>query len=318
MTELIRISNEVSSVEGALALCEANNTCSVHSTLRCHDVDNSHVGAWTLTLVDDLIVSHTRKLGLVYERSASQIAGDDDDSVMVHFNVGGTLFEGRQLGREYLLPTNAGALYVHNAPIRAICGQGSDFFGIRLPRALTRRWRTAPEDLVGQTFDIQSPACQLLKNYMAFLGTGPAFDAQLTAAMKIHIGELAGLWLGGLRSGDWRDEFPQERQRARYFAIRRHIERHFADPNLSTLATGRALGISERMVQHILTLEGLSFSRLLGSIRAEKACEMLENPAQRHMKVIEIALSCGFYDLSAFYRAFRSRYDEAPGSFRAR
>ncbi len=307
----------MSSVEAALALCEANNACTVHSSMRCLDVDNSHEGAWTLSLVDDLIVSHTRRLGLVYERTASHIAGDADDSVMVHFNIGGSLFEGRQMGHEYLLPANAGALYVHNAPVRAICGQGSDFFGIRLPRELARRWRTAPEDLVGQTFDIQSSACQLLKVYMEFLGNGPAPEAEVTAAMKTHIGELAGLWLGGLKSGDWRDEFPTERQKARYFAIRRHLDRHFADPNLAAQAVGRALGISERMVQHILTQEGLSFSRLLGRVRAEKACEMLESPAHRDMKVIEVALSCGFYDLSAFYRAFRLRYDETPGSFRA-
>ncbi len=316
MAVVMRTVSEASTAEAALALCAANNACSVHSTMTCLDPDRSHNGSWALTVVDDLIVSRTRRLSLVYQRDGRHISGDADDSVMVHFNTGHNWFAAEQLGRDYDLAPGSGGIWVHNAPIRAACGDGCDFYGIGVPRALTRLWRLSPEDLVGRTFDVRSPPHRLLRVYMDMLATCSDLDDDMAQAMKIHIAELTGLWLGGLKDSHWRDANPQARQQTRALAIRAFLERHYADHGLSAAATGRALGLSERLVQHVLTQDGTSFSKCLGQVRAEAAHARLSDAAWRGRSVAAIAQACGFNDLSSFYRAFRARYDLHPADLR--
>ena len=317
MTAVTRLIREAETVEGALALCAANNDCSVHSTMQCIDAERSYRGSWTLTAIDGVIVSRTRRLSLRYERADRHIAGDGDDSVMVYFNAGHSWMNAEQLGRSSDVRPGGGGLWVHNEAVTGVCGEGADFYGIGIPRSLTALWARTPEDLVGQSFDTRAPVHQLLRVYMDTLGTCADLDSGVAAAMKVHIAELAGLWLGGLNDSHWRDAYNSERQQAKSVAIRQVMLQRLADPTLSAAFVGRALGFAERTVQHILTLDGTSFTRLLGQLRAEAAYAMLTDPARRTMPVAAIAMACGFNDVSTFYRAFRMRYDAHPRDIRS-
>jgi len=314
---ILRVRGEASSIESALALCAVNNECSVHSTIKCLDVERSHRGSWTLSFAGDLLLSRTQRISLVYERNARHIAGDGDDSVMVHFNTGRNWFSAEQHGREYELDGNRGGLWVHNLPIGVAGGDGSHFYGIGLPRELTRNWKIAPEDLAGRAFDVNHPACRLLRAHMDILDqTDP--DPVVMAAIRVHVGELTGLWLGGLKDSHWRDGNTAERQQGHAAAITAVVARRHAEAHLSAAAVGREVGLAERTVQHVLSREGTSFSRLLGATRAEAAHARLSDRRYSGLSVTDIALACGFNDMSAFYRAFRARYDCNPSDVRAR
>ena len=58
---------------------------------------------------------------------------------------------------------------------------------------------------------------------------------------------------------------------------------------------------------------GLNFHEYLNKIRLEKAAEML---ASTDEKIIDIALICGYGDVTYFNRKFREKYHSSPGSFR--
>ena len=51
--------------------------------------------------------------------------------------------------------------------------------------------------------------------------------------------------------------------------------------------------------------------------RLKAARRMLDDPAQDHLKVTDVAFGCGFSDLSNFTRAFRRKYGETPKAVRS-
>jgi len=51
-------------------------------------------------------------------------------------------------------------------------------------------------------------------------------------------------------------------------------------------------------------------------LRLERARAVLESPANGRRKMIDIAYSCAFNDLSYFNRCFRRRFGAAPSQFR--
>lgn len=50
--------------------------------------------------------------------------------------------------------------------------------------------------------------------------------------------------------------------------------------------------------------------------RLVTASRALADPGGNGASIADIALSCGFGDLSVFYRAFRRRFGMSPGRFR--
>ena len=81
-------------------------------------------------------------------------------------------------------------------------------------------------------------------------------------------------------------------------------------------AAGAALGVSARYVQDLLQETGLPFTDRVVALRLERARALLESPANGHRKIVDIAYSCGFNDLSYFNRSFRRRFGETPSALR--
>ncbi len=317
-----RVEQVIETRQAAVDFCNMLNDIQVVGDMRLVDDGRKIVTACASRSSGELLLTDLRNMfACAYDRSHHHIGRDGCDAVFIHINNGQNLLAAAQRKRDYVLGPGMAGLYVNNAPISIELQSGADIMGVNLPRALTRGWAEAPEDVAVTARDPSHPALHMLKTYIRYMLYDDSAAALLTpetaAAMHVHIAELAGLWLCGLKPKNWHDENAQSRQVARYHAIHGRMRQHFATPGLSALAVGRALGLSERTVQQVLTQRGTSFSRLLGDTRAEKACQMLADPAHRHTPVTAIAFACGFNDLSAFYRAFKARYDEAPGAFRA-
>lgn len=86
----------------------------------------------------------------------------------------------------------------------------------------------------------------------------------------------------------------------------------------SEIATPAALARRADMSPHrfarvIKRLFGLSPTRFMTKTRIASACQLLRNSKR---SISDIALSCGFYDHSAFTRAFRSATGVSPSQYR--
>ncbi len=105
-------------------------------------------------------------------------------------------------------------------------------------------------------------------------------------------------------------------RRARLEQILAGISTHFADPALSVGALADRLGLSARYVQKLLGECGPTFTARVRELRLNQARVLLSDPANADMTVSEIALACGFNEVSYFNRCFRRRFGITPTQFR--
>ena len=97
--------------------------------------------------------------------------------------------------------------------------------------------------------------------------------------------------------------------------IRAVIDRNIGDQEFTLEVLAGRLGVSPRYVQKVCAAQDCTFSGYLRDRRLEMAAHRLQGRLNRP-SVEEVAHSCGYRDLSTFYRAFRRRYGMTPGNFR--
>jgi len=94
-----------------------------------------------------------------------------------------------------------------------------------------------------------------------------------------------------------------------------YIAKHYAEPcRVSDLATlvHKSVSQFERVFRAAF---GLSPARYVQKIRLQQTCRRLATTSD---KIVEIAVSCGFYDHSHFTRSFKADFGLSPGAYRKR
>ena len=259
----------------------------------------------------DIVVGVMSGMSITCERTAAHIARHDDDALFVQMNLGTAPIVGSQMGRDYVLKPAEAVVSVHNASLRFDVAEGATLLGITLPRRWTDHWRVLPEDLAGKAVDTNASALRFLTPYAKLLCDQPVTDPGFAAVSAGHLAYLIGAGFGTIDTGE--DTMARD---TRLGLIRRVMRRDCRAEDLTAAQVGIDLGISERMVQHVLHGAGMTFSQVLGDFRSERARALLLDPAFDTVSVANIGFSCGFSDVSAFYRAFRRRFDAAPGDVR--
>jgi len=92
------------------------------------------------------------------------------------------------------------------------------------------------------------------------------------------------------------------------------MNEHYSDSAFSTAKLADMMGISVRRLQRAFKLTDETAHSRLQSIRIEHAFQTLAKRTEydRKTNVSTIAYSCGFNDLSTFYRRFKDRYHFTP------
>ncbi len=99
------------------------------------------------------------------------------------------------------------------------------------------------------------------------------------------------------------------RQRAQQFIVQ-----HCDDPRLSPQMIAHHLGVSLRSLNMAFEQSGIGVAGSILAARLDWAKGMLLSCPQR--SVLDVALACGFNNLSSFYRSFAQAYGAPPGEFR--
>jgi AraC-like DNA-binding protein len=97
--------------------------------------------------------------------------------------------------------------------------------------------------------------------------------------------------------------------------IKGYIERHLHDRRLGPGMIAAAFKISTRCLHSLFEKEPQSLGRHISSLRVESSRRMLLEDRKRSLT--DIALDCGFYDLSHMSRCFRNQYRVTPREYRA-
>jgi transcriptional regulator GlxA family with amidase domain len=173
------------------------------------------------------------------------------------------------------------------------------------------------DELIGLPLRSDSEALRHLSRYLDIvigrhgIGNDPALIERVSATIL----DLVVLSLGA--AGD-AGEVARLRglRAARLQAILAAIRVGFADPAFSSQTVANGLGLSRRYVNDLLYQAGASFAERVMELRLQKARAMLSDRRNDRLKVSEIALACGFNEVSYFNRCFRARFGASPTQFR--
>jgi AraC family transcriptional regulator, positive regulator of tynA and feaB len=93
------------------------------------------------------------------------------------------------------------------------------------------------------------------------------------------------------------------------------IKDRFADPDFGPYEIAAEVGISLRYLQKLFTNRGCTCRGFIQSLRLDQAARSIERRASMKsgQPLSEIAYACGYRDYTNFARAFRQRFDHAPG-----
>lgn len=100
--------------------------------------------------------------------------------------------------------------------------------------------------------------------------------------------------------------------------IRAATEARLSDPKLDPQAIADSVGVSVRYANRVLAEQGTSLARLVLARRLARCRTALEDPAQAHRTLSEIAYGWGFCDLTHFGRRFKQVYGMLPSEARSR
>jgi AraC-like DNA-binding protein len=94
------------------------------------------------------------------------------------------------------------------------------------------------------------------------------------------------------------------------------IDEHLTDDDLSAPVTAHRLGVSARLLYAVFAGQRHSYATEVRRRRLDRAWRELQDPARSHLRVIDVAVSAGFADVTSFHRAFRRVYGRTPRQVR--
>ena len=232
----------------------------------------------------------------------------------------GTVLQGTgcisQFDREATIGAGSAVLLSGNDPSAFALRNRGRGLTLSLPRASFMPMIANPNGAFAKAIPANTPALRHLMEYLAIVQT--VFEPTLTDLRRViaqHITDLAVLAVGATQEIS---EIASRRglRAARVLAIRREVDRRFADPDFSLSALASRLGITPRYVQSLLAENDTSFIDEVIQRRLKRANEMLSSPLHAGMTIIDLADHCGFASVSNFHRMFRRVFGATPSDVR--
>lgn len=242
-------------------------------------------------------------------------AGSDDFQLAV--SLSGAPMQVRQLGREASFDREGVALVSDAQPGHLAAGAGEKWMFVGVPARQLAALVRDVEDLIARPLGRGRPATRYLRRYLDILLSpgGMEDDPSLNQHIETTLVDLVALVLGAGRDGA---EIARQRglRATRLQTILATIKSGYDDPGFSVHALASRVGLSPRYIQDILHDTGTTLTERVLERRLQRARAMLTDRRHAARRVIDIALACGFNEVSYFNRAFRRRFGTSPSEMR--
>lgn len=192
---------------------------------------------------------------------------------------------------------------------------GYEVFRYQVPRELMETVVDNPDALCFRPAAVNAPALNYLVQYSEGLLLKQDFaDPALADRTATHLLDLIATILGPSREAG---EIAQRRgvRAGRLQSILSYIDANYCNVKLDVEAVAARHGVSVRYVQRLMETQGETFSNYVLRLRLERVACLLRERNQP-MRIGDIAIACGFNDLSYFNRSFKRRFGENPRKYR--
>lgn len=188
---------------------------------------------------------------------------------------------------------------------------------ISVPRHALAPLLRDPEASFYQRVPASSPGLNLLLRYFEIFYDEAALPTgALQESVVAHIYDLLGILFGP--TGD-AAQLAKDRglRAARLHSLKKSIRESLFNGGMSVSEIANRHRLTPRYVQMLFEHDGTTFTEFVRNERLARACQMLSSPRHQNKKIVEIALDCGFGDLSHFNRAFRAQFGASPSEIRS-
>jgi AraC-like DNA-binding protein len=248
-------------------------------------------------------------------RSAAHIAHGEDDVFFLCLQVSGNGALSQD-GRDAAVGPGDFALLDAQRPNTARFAEAYKQIVLKIPHRALKARLTPSSQLTARAVRHTDGLGGLVSDYIRLL---PSRIGMLQPMERARIAEHAlDLLALSLAAEGGKDRPALSSARAvALLQLRTAVEARLSDPSLDPAAAAAAAGISVRYANALLKAEDSSLERLIVSRRLERCRRALEDPAQAHRSISEIAYAWGFSDLSHFTRRFKAAFGSAPRDYRA-
>jgi AraC-like DNA-binding protein len=104
---------------------------------------------------------------------------------------------------------------------------------------------------------------------------------------------------------------------ARLAAVKRYVDQHLTDPNLTPAGAAAAVGISARQLHRLFEPNNITFTRYVSRQRLLRCRDTIAGATGTGRSVVDIAFGWGFNSMATFYRTFVSEFGSPPAMLRA-
>jgi AraC-like DNA-binding protein len=185
---------------------------------------------------------------------------------------------------------------------------------VRVPRQELEVRAGNAAALASRTLDSRDPVAGLASGFLTMLAD--RIDA-LDDAASIKVAEQAlDLVTLALAADTDTSVTVSSRRAVTLTLLKSAIEARLHDPELKPASAAAAAGISIRYANALLAQEDTGLERYIIDRRLQRCRRALEDPAQAHRMIGDIAYSWGFSDLSHFGRRFKAEFGCSPGDYR--
>jgi AraC-like DNA-binding protein len=250
-------------------------------------------------------------------RTRQTVAAEGVDEVVICINRGSAPMVAQQLGREAAVDPGAAVLMSMTDP-GSVRANGFNYLMVGVPRSELAEMVPDLDDAPIRPLDPVGAPLRYLRQYVGFLHG--LDDAESDPALARHIRTtLKDLFALAIGAGRDAAQVAQMRglRAARVHDILAALKSNFADPAVSASGLAAELGLAPAYLQRLLYETGASFTERVLELRLQKARALLASANHRRARISEIALACGFNDISYFNRCFRRRFGAPPTQFRA-
>ena len=272
-----------------------------------------HAEIQTAALSDiELVMFENAALSV--DHTLQQVGHAEADEVYVCRQVAGELAL-EQAGRDVLLKQGDVTLLDPMLPYVGRFSEASKLLVLKIPREALEARIGRTRNITVQPIRPSDGDCSLTS---AFLGMLPQHAAGLSQAgeeiVKHQTLDLVAVSLARAMQSQ-RPRVSSAKELA-LVSLHAATESRLSDPELDGEMVAAAAGISVRYANSVLAEDGTSLMRLIQTKRLERCRMALEDEAQAHRTVSEIAYAWGFSDMTHFGRRFKARYGLLPGDCR--
>lgn len=161
-----------------------------------------------------------------------------------------------------------------------------------------------------------TPVLRLIKTVLATLEEDAmSATAELQTLTVNYVYDLVAIAIGATR--DAAEQAKGRGVRAALLgSIKAHVEKHLWQGDLSPDVLCARFGMSARSIQRLFEQDGTTFTEFLRERRLQRVHRMLASRRFDPLSITNVALACGFGDLSHFNKHFRARFGMSPRDMR--